>query len=186
MALVAGIMMASFLIFFGIFLLIAILYLLNLQKTLKAAAPENRKLPPANVWLLLIPIFNIFYMFIVAKRMTETIVAEYASKGQALENPKPTYSVGMGMAILGVVSMIFSFIQLPSTIASYSNMSTGNLEELTMQAEASSGPLSNLSSLISLVAFVLWIVYWVQTAGYKNKMRNLPNNKVESDIFGGI
>jgi len=181
-----GIVFAFVFFFLGIFLLIAILFLLNLQNTFKAAAPENRKLPPNNVWLLLIPLFNFFYFFIVVRRLTETIIAEYYAKGQPLENPKPTYAVGMALAVLMVVSLAISFLQMPNTIGTYSAMGNGNFEEAMIQANSSSGALSSLSGLISVAYFILWIVYWVQTGSYKNKMRILPNNKSESEIFGGM
>ena len=58
-------------IFAGILLVIIpyIFFLLALQKTLKVISPENRKMPPGNVWLMFIPIFNIFWQFIMAGRL---------------------------------------------------------------------------------------------------------------------
>jgi len=167
--------------FFAIFLVIAILYLVNLQNTLKAASPENRKMPPANVWLLLIPLFNIYWMFVVVKRISETIAAEYQSKGQALSNAKPTYNVGMAMAALSVISSLISIVTSPNRMKE---------TEMAMQGvvvESQSSGLQMVSGLISLVVLVLWIVHWVQTAGYKNKMKMLPNNKGnDSQIFQGM
>ncbi|RYD98209.1 MAG: hypothetical protein EOP54_08335 [Sphingobacteriales bacterium] len=184
-----GAMLFMVFIFVGIGLLIAILYLLNLQNTLKAAAPENRKMPPANVWLLLIPIFSTYYMFVVAKRISETIKAEYASKGQVPDNPKPTYNVGMAMAIVSAISMLISLITFKdsyyNTRAIFSASSSGNMEEMmaVQNASAGGGALSMLGSVISLALLILWIVYWVQTAGYKNKMKSLPSNNADSQIF---
>ncbi len=187
---VLGAMM--FVIFFGVAigLLIAILFLLNLQNTLKAAAPENRKMPPANVWLLLIPIFSTYYYFIVVKRISETIKAEYASKNQILDNPKPTFNIGMALAISSAISLLISLITIRETIdsmmLSYTVTSSGNLEEMAALQTTAAAPsfLSTIGSYIGFVGFVLWIIYWVQTAGYKNKMKNLPNNNSNSEIFG--
>lgn len=182
-----GAMLFFLFIAFGIGLVIAILYLLNLQNTLKAASPENRKMPPVNVWLLLIPLFSTYYMFVVAKRISETIKAEYASKGQVPENPKPTYNVGMAMAIGSAVSMLISIITFKDTygdtMAAYSASSSGNYEEMMAVQNASGGALSMLGSFIGLAVFILWIVYWVQTATYKNKMKSLPSNHSDSQIF---
>ena len=188
-----GVMLFMVLIFVGLGLLIAILYLLNLQNTLKAAAPENRKMPPANVWLLLIPLFSTYYMFVVAKRMSGTIKAEYASKGQVPDNPKPTYNVGMAMAIGSAISMLISLFTIKdsysSTMAIFSASSSGNMEEMmaVQNASAAGGAaLSVFSSIISLALFILWIVYWIQTAGYKNKMKSLPSNNADSQIFNQL
>lgn len=182
-----GVMLFMVFISLGIGLLIAILYLLNLQNTIKAAAPENRKMPPVNVWLLLIPLFGTYYMFVVAKKMSETIKAEYASKGQALDNPKPTYNIGMAMAIGSAISMLISLITAKDTyndtMAVFTASSSGNYEEMVAVQNASGGALSTIGSFIGFVVFILWIVYWVQTAGYKNKMRSLPSNNSDSQIF---
>lgn len=185
-AAVIGVIVIVFLIIFGLILLVAILYLLNLQNTLKAASPENRKMPPSNVWLLLIPIFNIYWQYVVVKNISATIEAEYASKGQVLDTPKPTYKLGMAMVVLTLINLVFSLFMMPETIASYSSISSGNIEAMSANAAAQSGNmgLSMLSSLVSFAGLILWIVYWVQTAGYKNKMKIMPDNKVESQIFG--
>lgn len=180
---VFGVMIFSMLFGLAIVLLIAILYLLNLQNTLKAASPENRKMPPANVWLLLIPLFSTYYIFVVTKRIAETIQAEYASKGQVLDNPQPTYKVGMALAICSAIYMLISFFTIGDSVATLQASMSGNLEQIAMVSESQSGALSGFSSIISLTAFVLFIVYWVQTAGYKNKMKNLPNNSSNSEIF---
>lgn len=186
MAAIAGVMLFIILVCFGIGLLIAILYLLNLQNTLKSAAPENRKMPPVNVWLLLIPLFGTYYMFVVAKKMSETIMAEYASKGQSPGSAKPTYNVGMAMAIGSAISSLISVITFNEW---YNDMvmvinvySSGNYEAM-MNMQTSAGLLSSIGSYISYVVFILWIVYWVQTAGYKSKMRSLPSNSSDSQIF---
>lgn len=186
MASIAGVMFFIVFVCVGIGLLIAILYLLNLQNTLKSAAPENRKMPPVNVWLLLIPLFSTYYMFVVAKKMSETIKAEYASKGQSPGSRNPTYNVGMAMAIGSAISTLISIVTFKEW---YNDMvmvinvySSGNYEAM-MNMQTSESLLSSLGSFISYAVFVLWIVYWVQTAGYKRKMRSLPGNNSDSQIF---
>lgn len=160
---------------------IIILYFINLQNTVKAAAPENRKIPPANVWLLLIPVFSTFYSFVVARKISETIQAEYASKGQAPESSRPTYAVGMTMAALGLINFLISLFYIPTYIEMYSGAISGDYENAVWVSQSMSGPLSTFSTLIGFAVFILWIVYWVQTSEYKNKMRVLPNNNVDED-----
>ncbi|MNS72700.1 hypothetical protein D3C72_1061200 [compost metagenome] len=143
----------------------------------------NRKMKPGYVWLLLIPLFKVYWMFVVAKRISETIEAEYSAKGQPLPTAKPTYTVGFVMAILGVISALLSIKSMPEQINQIQRMLDGVVE----QAPTAGGPLSVIAFIISLASFVLWIVYWVQTAGYKNKMKMLPNNKGnDSQIFQGM
>lgn len=82
-----------------------IFYLITLQNTLKAVSPENRKMEPGMVWLLLIPIFNIVWNFIVVNRMADSIQAELQKKGVSLTE-RPAYNVGIALCIIGCVTWI--------------------------------------------------------------------------------
>ncbi|MFA6058813.1 MAG: hypothetical protein WC756_11490 [Taibaiella sp.] len=88
-----------------VFLIPVIFYLITLQNTLKAISPENRKMEPGMVWLLLIPIFNIVWNFIVVNRMADSIQAELQKKGVSLTE-RPAYNVGIAMCIIGCVTWI--------------------------------------------------------------------------------
>lgn len=134
-----------------IFLVPMILFLLTQQNTLKAIRPDNRRIQPGEVWLQLIPLFNIVWQFIVVSRISESIRNEI--NGRAEDSflgaanpifandvePRPTYSIGLAYCILGLCGII---------------------------------PL--LGWLASLAALVCWIIYWTQVAAYKNKFLNNP------------
>lgn len=92
-------------IVFGIILIPAIFYLITLQNTLKAISPENRRMEPGMVWLLLIPLFNIIWNFIVINRMADSIQAELQKKGMSVTE-RPAYNVGIAMCIIGCVTWI--------------------------------------------------------------------------------
>lgn len=78
----------------AILLIPTIFFLLTLQNTLKAVQPGNRYMPPANVWLMLIPVFNIIWQFIVVARVSDSIRAELAARGTPAGD-RPTYSIGL-------------------------------------------------------------------------------------------
>jgi hypothetical protein len=80
-----------------------IFYLVTLQSTLRIVSPENRKMPPSNVWLLLIPVFGLIWHFIVVARMADSISAEAKTKGIPLNEPKPAYGFGLAMCILNCI-----------------------------------------------------------------------------------
>jgi len=42
--------------YWTIMALVAILFLLNLQHTIRAVSPENRKMKPGDVWMQLLPL----------------------------------------------------------------------------------------------------------------------------------
>ena len=88
-----------------LFLIPAIFYVLTLQNTLKAIQPQNRKMPPVNVWLLFIPIFNFVWHFFVVSYITNSIDAEYQSRN-VNDNAKSTYNIGLAMCILYCLNWI--------------------------------------------------------------------------------
>jgi hypothetical protein len=92
-------------VLFGIILTICILYLLTLQNTLKAISPQNRKMEPGMVWLLLIPLFNIVWQFIVVNRLSVSIESEYTSRGLTCKS-RPTYNIGLAFSILSCINLV--------------------------------------------------------------------------------
>ena len=101
----AGFVIIAVLIIVGIFLIPFIFYLLTLQNTLKAIAPQNRRMPPVNVWLSLIPVFNLVWNFIQAAHIADSISAELTMRGQPA-NERPTYSLGLVLSILPLCGWI--------------------------------------------------------------------------------
>jgi hypothetical protein len=77
-----------------------IFYLITLQSTLRAISEENRKMPPNNVWLQLIPLFGIVWHFIIIKNMADSISAEANFKNIKIDEQKPAYNIGLAMCIL--------------------------------------------------------------------------------------
>jgi len=58
---------------FVIFLIPTILFLLTLQNTLKRVCKKNRMIEPGQVWLNLIPLFNIVWQFIMINRIADSL-----------------------------------------------------------------------------------------------------------------
>jgi len=83
-----------------------IFYLLTLQKTFELISPENRKMTPGHVWLLLIPLFGIVWHFIIVTNMADSIKAEAESRNITIDEPRPGYSIGMAMCILNCLFFI--------------------------------------------------------------------------------
>lgn len=97
-----------FLIFIALggILIPAIFYLMTLQSTLESVSKENRKMPSENVWLLLIPLFNLVWHFIVVKNLADSIKAEADSKGIMIAELKPAYNIGLAMCILSCLNFV--------------------------------------------------------------------------------
>jgi hypothetical protein len=60
---------------------IRIFFLLTLSKCLKEIAPKNRQMEPGQVWLALIPIFDVIWIIIIAIRLADSLKDEYEDRG---------------------------------------------------------------------------------------------------------
>lgn len=106
----------------GIALIPAIFFLLNLQKTLETISPENRKMKPSNVWLLLIPLFNII----------------------PARDTRPTYNVGLAwnistllsfIPLIGPLASVTTFIMYWVKVSEYKNLLIANKGNFMLDAE---------------------------------------------------
>lgn len=94
------------LILLALFLIPAIFYMITLQKTLEAISPENRMMPPGQVWLLMIPIFNYIFQFIAVNKIADSIKAECYRLSIPVAEDRPTYNIGLTKNILGICGLI--------------------------------------------------------------------------------
>jgi hypothetical protein len=148
---------------FGIIFLVAfiipvIFFLITLQNTLKIISPENRKMPPGNVWLILIPFVGIIWQFIVVRRISDSIREECIRLNVDSSEKMPTYTVGLIYCIFSLVYLIPSFVYWISTIR----------------------------TIGTFVGLVTWIIYWVKVNQYKNLLIINKDNYMldaEQEIF---
>ncbi len=93
-------------VFLLLLLITVIFFLLTLQKTMNAISEENRKMAPSNVWLMLIPIFNIVWQFIMVDKIAQSIGAECVKLNIPTTENKPTYNNGLAWNICSVITFI--------------------------------------------------------------------------------
>jgi hypothetical protein len=93
------------LIVIGIVLIPAIFFLLTLQKALERCSVESRTTTPGSVWLLLIPLFNLVWQFIIVSKISESLHNEF-TKRNIPEDPQPGKSIGIAYCVLGICSII--------------------------------------------------------------------------------
>ena len=84
-------------------IVIAIFYLLNLQNLMKSIKEENREVPPSNVWLMLIPVFNLIYAFILYPKISASVKKELESRGLEGDGSK---NLGLALAITGALGIV--------------------------------------------------------------------------------
>ena len=63
-------------------------------------------MPPGQVWLLLIPVFNVDWQFVVVLNLSKSLHNEFVLRNLPNVEPEPAKTIGLAMSILGAVSMI--------------------------------------------------------------------------------
>lgn len=85
---------------------LSIAYILTLSRTLQKCAPSSRTMQPGMVWLLLVPLFNLIWNFLVVNAVSESLTKEFRLRGVLFFESEPGKRVGMPMAICGACSVI--------------------------------------------------------------------------------
>ncbi len=78
-----------------------ILYLAALQKALERCSPVSRAMRPRQVWLLLIPVFNLVWHFMVVIRIAKSLRSEFDRRNILIGDPAPAKTIGLVMCGLG-------------------------------------------------------------------------------------
>ncbi len=99
-------LMVLFFGFCALLLIPAVFYLLTLQKALERCSAELRTMPPGQVWLLLIPFFNVIWQFMVVNSIATSLRNEFSKRNIPLSEAEPGKSVGLALCISTVASII--------------------------------------------------------------------------------
>jgi len=89
----------------GLWVLPLIFYLITLHKALDRCSPANRMLSPYLVWLMVIPLFNVLWHFVVVLNLSTSLHREFEQRGMN-ESPAPGRNVGLAMGILFIAGLI--------------------------------------------------------------------------------
>jgi len=136
---------------FLLFLLIVVplvIFIWSLQRVLNAIEPESRRMHPALVWLLLIPLLNSVWIFIVVSVVSTSIKKECARLNIPIQSSYPTLALGLSMVILTMFGTVL--VQLRSF------------------------PI--IGPVVLLTGFVCWIIYWIKVTNYKKLIIKNENN----------
>jgi len=110
----------------------------------KAAAPEHRTMKPGLFWLMLIPLFNIFWAFKAMPAISNSLKATLDAKGQA------------GGDVGRFVGLVFAWIAAVHVLVI---IVTG--QPPFGEGKPNTDPAVLISALLTLVNLVLIIVYTV-------------------------
>jgi len=107
----------AFVIVFALVLTMA--FLSAVARVLRRVPSEHRRMEPGQVWLNLIPVFNIVWVTVTVERVAESLRAEFAARG--MHGPDETYGrrTGLRVLVLLAISGLFypAIITLPLAFA---------------------------------------------------------------------
>jgi hypothetical protein len=87
-------------------LLPMIFFSLTVQRAISRCAPQSRTMSPGKAWLMLIPLFNMGWSFILVGRVASSLANEFSLRKIAAPQVAPGKSIGLAWAILWVFSLI--------------------------------------------------------------------------------
>jgi hypothetical protein len=90
----------------GILFIPAIFYLFTLQRAFERCSPESRAMSPGMVWLLLIPLFNIAWQFIVVLHLAKSLQNEFAKRHLVADTGDFAKSLGLALSIMAALGLI--------------------------------------------------------------------------------
>lgn len=138
----------------------ALMFIVTLSRVASKVQPENRDLSPGRVWLLLIPFFNLVWVFIMNSRLSSSLHNEFESRGIQTYVDRPTYSYGLWYGILAVFSVSMNIIlQASAGIAIMSAIETGELPTWYTVVQF-------LSIGAAGAGLVSWVAYWIIVSDY--------------------
>jgi hypothetical protein len=140
----------------------AIIFLISEQTTLSLVQRQNRAMLPGLVWLQLIPLFGQVWQFVIVVKISDSIRKQFAALqddsilgissviGVEEFGKRPGFAIGITYCVLFTAGVCINVFAPPTS------------RYLIV------GPLLSLSGM------TCWIIYWVQLAGYKRKLKTLP------------
>ncbi len=102
--------------FLAIILVAAVFYILTLSRALEKCSPASRTMEPGMVWLLLIPLFNIVWSFLVVFALGKSLGNEFRLRNLPSPSLEPGKSIGLAMCICGACGIIPLIGLIPSFV----------------------------------------------------------------------
>ena len=75
-----------------------------ITRALRRVSPENRRMEPGQVWLNLVPVFNIVWATVTVERVAESLRNEFRERG--MDGPSESYGRGRGLTALVLLLIV--------------------------------------------------------------------------------
>lgn len=101
--------------------IITVFWLLVMKRALELVMPFN-KMKPGNVWLTFIPVFGLYWQFVIVQCVADSLGQEYIRRGILAREPRPGLSVGLTANILLCCALIPGFGILIALVSNISRI----------------------------------------------------------------
>ena len=93
-------------------------FLLTLYRALSKCSRTSRAIEPGVVWLMLVPLFNFVWQFVVVTGIAKSLGSEFRARGVSGLEPAPGKSVGIAMCVCALCRLVplVNFIAFPACI----------------------------------------------------------------------
>ena len=97
---------------------IAVFYCLTLSKALQQVRPGNRDMEPGQVWLVLIPLFNLYWNFKIASDVPNSLRREFRERSMGERGDDYGANIGKWYAICSILNLvpILNYIAGPAAL----------------------------------------------------------------------
>jgi hypothetical protein len=89
-----------------LYLIPAIFYCIQLQDALLQCSPAARAMQPGLVWLMLLPLFNVIWHFVIVTSLSKSLRSEFTVRRIPLLEGKPGKDLGLAMCSLQAASVL--------------------------------------------------------------------------------
>jgi len=126
-------------------ILINVFFCLTLIRTLNNVREENRTIQIPSVWLYIIPLFNLYWLFIIVFRMASSLKNELLTRDYEVDE-NPGYKPGLAAASLPFLIYLIYIVDLYVFSHPYITFAAG---------------------FFSLLRIVFFVQYWMKMSWYR-------------------
>ena len=90
----------------GLFVVPAVFYLLTLQTALQRCSPSSRTMSPGLTWVMLIPLVNLLWHFVVVVKISQSLHNEFVRRERENVESRSGLTVGLAMCSASILAAI--------------------------------------------------------------------------------
>jgi hypothetical protein len=155
-----------------------VLYTLTLHTAMRRCAPQNRTLPPGLLWLQMVPVWGVFWWFVNAGAMGESLEKEIRSRGIAAHRPHQALGTTAGWFRVGALGLLVVDYGLFAVVATSEAGGASHSGDWRLAIA-----ILVIAGLAALAFVVAWFMYWARIFWTSRRMVKLGPVRSEGFQF---